>query len=183
MSAITWFQITGRVHDAVTCCAGLCTHHVALHDHYMSKYSFTCHVTDCAHCQSSLEKRRMHVGLTGRRSRMAILARMQRADAPPPSVGPDGGGPSASKGRDAWKSARGQTTRRVYSIEDVIIIIAHQKRFCSSRQIFRRSILSCVNCLQAIRLFYNQFREVTKPRRNSGPSPRPAGMPYAQQTW
>ena len=65
----------------------------------------------------------------GLRSRMAILARMQRADAPPPSVGPDGGGPSASKGRDAWKSARGQTTRRVYSIEDVIIIIAHQKRF------------------------------------------------------
>ena len=52
---------------------------------------------------TTLGKSRMHVGLTGRRSRMAILTRMQRADAPPPSVGPDGGGSSASKGRDAWK--------------------------------------------------------------------------------
>ena len=51
---------------------------------------------------------RMHVGLTAIPSRMAILTRMQRAEAPPPSVGRDGGGPSASKGRDAWEGARGR---------------------------------------------------------------------------
>ena len=32
-----------------------------------------------------------------------------------------------------------------------------------------------LNCLSAIRLFYNRFRRVTKPRRNSGPSRGPAG--------